>query len=78
MQRVIAVEDILTPVKDFLQAQGCEVIDVKEAKNTQVDAVVLSGGDMNLMGMQDMVIDAPVIDARGKSPREVWDNILKY
>lgn len=78
MNKVVAVENNLTPVKDFLLSQGCQVIDVESAMHTEVDAVVLSGVKQNLMGMQDIMIDAPIITASGKTPEEVWDSILQY
>lgn len=78
MNRVVAVENNLAPIKEYLLDQGCQVIDVNSARNTRVDAVVISGSSKDLLGMQDVVIDAPVIDARGKTPSEVWDNIMRY
>ncbi len=78
MNKIIAVENNLAPIKDYLLDQGCQVIDVESAKNTRVDAVVISGSSKDLLGMQDVVIDAPVIDARGKTPNEVWHNIMRY
>lgn len=78
MTKVIAVDDNLSPVKEFLMSQGCQVIDVESAMNTEVDAVVLSGVKQNLMGIQDIMIDAPVITASGKTPQEIWNSILKY
>lgn len=78
MNKIVAVENNLAPIKDYLLDQGCQVIDVESARSTRVDAVVISGGSKDLLGMQDIIIDAPVIDARGKSPSEVWDNIMRY
>lgn len=78
MNKTIAVEDNLTPVKSFLAARGCRIVDVEEAKSRQVDAVVLSGSDRNLMGMQDIIVAAPVINASGKTPQEVWEDIQRY
>lgn len=72
MNKVVAVEANLTPVKEFLTSKGYQVVDVKAAQQNQVAAVVLSGGNQNLMGMQDVMVNAPVIDARGKTPEEVW------
>lgn len=78
MNKIVAVEDNLSPIKDYLLDQGCQVIDVDSARTTKVDAVVISGSSKDLMGMQDIVIDAPIIDARGKTPSEVWENIMRY
>jgi hypothetical protein len=78
LNKIVAVENNLAPIKDYLLDQGCQVIDVESAQNTRVDAVVISGSSKDLLGMQDVLIDAPVIDARGKTPSEVWDNIMRY
>ncbi|MDD2510277.1 MAG: YkuS family protein [Syntrophomonas sp.] len=77
MEKVIAVENNLTPIKEYLEARGCLVVDVGSGWNIPVDAVVISGLDKNLMGMQDIVTIAPVIEARGKTPEEVWDSISR-
>lgn len=78
MHRVIAVEDNLGPMKDFLTVKGFKVIDIEAAMNQNVDAVILSGSDENLMNMQDIVINAPVINAKGRSPEEIWEGIQRY
>lgn len=76
--KTIAVEGNLSPVKDFLTAQGCQVIDMEESYRRRADAVVISGSDQNLMGMQDMTLDTPVINASGKTPQQVWEMIMRY
>lgn len=75
MNRVVAIENNLNPVRDYLAAQGCQIIAVERVKETKVDAVVLSGVDQNIMGIQDITTKAPVIDASGLSPEEVWNQI---
>jgi hypothetical protein len=76
LKKVIAVENNLGPVKDYLKAKGCRIVDVDQANETDIDAIVLSGGDINLLGMEDIVIDVPVISADGRTPEEIWDHIL--
>lgn len=77
MSRVIAVENNLHPVCDYLSAQGCEIIAVERAQDTRVNAVVVSGADKNLLGMQDVQTQAPVIDARGRTPEDIWQEIQR-
>lgn len=77
MDRIVAVENNLNPVKDFLAAQGCQIIAVERVKDTKVDAVVLSGADQNIMGMEDIITKAPVINASGLSPQDVWNEIQR-
>lgn len=78
MNKVIAVEDNLEPMKKFLTVKGYQVIDVQAAMNQPVDAVILSGSDENLMNIQDVLINAPVINAKGRTPDEVWQSIQRY
>ncbi|MGI5920486.1 MAG: YkuS family protein [Syntrophomonadaceae bacterium] len=75
MSKIIAIDRNLTPFKEFLTQKGCQLVDLDAARNRAIDAVVLSGVHENLMGMEDIMIDAPVINAKGKTPEEVWDNI---
>lgn len=77
INKVVAVEDNLEPVKKFLTTQGCQVISVEKAKNRQVDALVLSGMDQNILGMEDVMIDVPIISAQGKSAEEIWNEIMR-
>lgn len=75
MNRVVAVENNLGPVKSFLAAKGCEVVDVQSIQNQPVDVIVLSGADENVMNIQNHLSGAPVINARGLTPEQVWDSI---
>lgn len=77
MERVVAVEGNLSPFKEFLAAQGCRVMELDSARSNRVDAIVVSGSDQNLMGMEDILIKAPVISARGRTPEDVWNEIQK-
>lgn len=76
MSKVVAVEEGLTPVRDYLAAKGCQIIGIEQAKQTNVDAIVISGVDNNVMGMQDIVINAPIIvNAKGRNAVEIWNDI---
>lgn len=75
MKKTIAVEDNLGPFKEYLAAQGCQIVDVSKAEGRDVDAIVLSGSDINIMGIQDIIAQAPVINAAGLRPEEVWMQI---
>lgn len=76
MNKIIAVEDSLAPVKEYLMEKGCQVIEIEEAEYNDVDALVISGADENIMGMEDILNDVPVISAQGMSPEDVWNTIL--
>ncbi|NLZ38407.1 MAG: YkuS family protein [Firmicutes bacterium] len=73
MNKVIAVEDGLTPVKEFLREKGYQVVSLQAGE--KADVAVISGGEENMMGIQNIVQDGPVIDARGMRPEEVWQAI---
>lgn len=72
MNKIVAVDDGLAPVKNYLSEQGCRTISIEAAKHQKVDAVILSGMDRNFLGMTDVAIDAPVVSAEGMSPEEIW------
>lgn len=71
MARRIAVEEGLQPVNDFLRQQGYEVI-TWDGENLQgAEALVLTGADDNVMGLQKVETGIPVISAEGRSAEEV-------
>lgn len=75
MSTIIALDNGLTPVKNYLTEKGCQIISIDQVKNRSVDAVILSGSGENLMGIQNVVTDAPVFSAQGMTPEEVWKDI---
>ena len=75
MNTVIALDQGLTPVKNYLSEQGCKIINIDQAKHQRVDAVVLSGMEKDLLGMEDVIVDAPVFSAEGMTPEEIWRDI---
>lgn len=75
MQGIVAVEQNLSNVIDLLEMEGYEVVDLDRVSLDAVDAVVVSGADINLMNMQDTLTEVPVISAAGKSPQEVLDEL---
>ncbi|QQE79927.1 YkuS family protein [Alicyclobacillus sp. SO9] len=79
MKRV-AVEQGLHPVKAYLEQKGCQVIDMATGSSNVGDAaaIVLTGGDENIMGMEDKLADVPVVTADGLSPEEVYQRIERF
>lgn len=76
MPKRIAVEEGLTPVREYLQENGYDVVDLNERVQAEdCDCCIVSGGDVNVMGMQDIVTDVPVIDARGMTSEEVYQKV---
>ncbi len=68
---VVAVEAHLHNIASFLAERGYEVVPLEDRVPDHADAVVVSGGDDNLMGMQDAETKAPVIRAAGLTPDDI-------
>jgi ACT domain-containing protein len=75
MQGLVAVERNLSKIVEYLEARGYEVVTLDEADLDSVDAIVVSGADVNLMNMQDTLAEVPVINAAGKSSDEILQAI---
>lgn len=77
----IAVEKDLTNISDYLSRQGYAVKRVdfgqKNAKDfiDGFDAVVVSGMDSNIMGIQDTMAGTSIIEAKGMTPQEIQKEI---
>ncbi|WP_042455777.1 YkuS family protein [Neobacillus dielmonensis] len=68
----VGVEQSLTNITQALRNKGHEVVELKQETDAQnCDCCVVTGLDSNVMGMQDTVTKAPVIDANGMSADEV-------
>ncbi|WP_438444427.1 YkuS family protein [Gorillibacterium sp. sgz5001074] len=71
----IAVEPSLTDVKQLLQQNGHEVVGIDQATNCS--CCVITGQDINVMGMANTSTNASVINADGKTARQVVDQVLQ-
>lgn len=74
MEKLVAVENNLGGIESILEKEGYHVV---KPGSKFADAYVLSGMDNNVMNMQDIISDAKVIDARGKTPEEVLEELRK-
>lgn len=80
MKGKIAVEQNLTPVKDYLSDKGYQVDCIRVSDETSVklkgyDAIVVNGLSNNLLGIQDTMTGAVVINAAGLTPEEIGKEI---
>ncbi|MEW6546264.1 MAG: YkuS family protein [Bacillota bacterium] len=73
----VAVETALAPVADLLQREGYRVIPLRTPVPDEVQAVVTTAGDIDLMGMQDIKTRSPVIAAAGKTPQQVLEEVRR-
>ncbi|PTY83938.1 YkuS family protein [Heyndrickxia sporothermodurans] len=72
----IGVEQSLTNVSEALRQKGYEVVELKNEQDAKgCDCCVVTGGDNNVMGIQDVIIEGSVIDATGLSADEICHNV---
>jgi ACT domain-containing protein len=75
IQGIIAVEPNLTNIMELLETEGYEVVSLDKSNLDTVDAIVVSGADINLMNIQDTLTEVPVISAVGKTAEEVLEEL---
>lgn len=75
-KKKVVVSDVLSHVKSALQDQGYEVLGMN-GLNQNPAAIVVSGLDDDMMGIQNVEVNAPVIDANGLSANEVLTELKK-
>ena len=76
----IAIEENLLPFKDYLADKGYRVESINFSKgytnNTdRFDAYVITGMSANFLGVNDTNTKAVVIEAKGKTPEQVYDEL---
>lgn len=69
--KVIAVEENLPQISEYLRGSGFQTVNTTDANVKRAAAVVISGADKDVLGMEAVVTGAPVINARGLTPEEV-------
>ncbi|BAH43270.1 MULTISPECIES: YkuS family protein [Bacillales] len=68
----VAVENSLSEVCKMLRQNGYEVVDLGNWQQV-VDAIVITGQDINVLGDQNKTITgAPVINAEGMTAHEIF------
>lgn len=75
MQGLVAVEKNLSNIVEYLEAKGYEIVTIDEADLDSVDAIVVSGADINLLNIQDTLTEVPVINASGKNTEEILQEL---
>jgi hypothetical protein len=72
----IGVEESLTNIQQALREKGYDVVEIKQESDAQnCDCCVVTGLDINMMGMHDTVTKGSVIDANGMSADEVCQQV---
>ncbi|MCR8848878.1 uncharacterized protein UPF0180 [Bacillus sp. V-88] len=72
----IGVEQSLTNVVEALRAQGHEVVELKQESDANgCDCCVVTGMDTNVMGIQNVATQGPVIEASGLSADQICQEV---
>ncbi|MEI2665194.1 YkuS family protein [Rossellomorea sp. LJF3] len=72
----IGVEQSLTNVVEALRAQGHEVVELKQESDANgCDCCVVTGMDTDVMGIQNIATQGPVIEASGLSADQICQEV---
>jgi hypothetical protein len=79
-KRIIGIEENLTPVKEYLADKGYSVesVDISKEftnKMEKYDALVVRGMNNNFLGINDTNTKAVVIDAKGMTAEQVYNEL---
>jgi peptidase E len=83
MRKKVAVEKNLNNVRQYFESQGYQVDLFNDSQLDSItevsnyDAIIVSGGNVDIMGVQDTQTQVPVIDATGQSPQAIFNRINK-
>ncbi|PRX29458.1 uncharacterized protein UPF0180 [Orenia metallireducens] len=75
MKGKIAVEGSLSNIRESLMKDGFEVADLNNNTMKNVDAIIVTGADNNMMNMSDIQSKAQIINAKGLSAEEVKNEL---
>ena len=72
----IGVEQSLTNVVQALREQGHEVVELKQESDANgCDCCIVTGMDTNVMGIQNVATQGPVIEASGLSADQICQEV---
>ena len=77
----VAVQNGLSTISDYLCKEGYKVKEFDNRKKNagnfynKYDAVVVTGENQNVMGVDDTITSTPIINAIGMTPQEVKERI---
>jgi hypothetical protein len=72
----IGVEHSLTAVQEELKARGHEIVPLRGENDAKgCDCCVITGQDANVMGIQNAMTAAPVIEASGLTAEEICQKV---
>lgn len=74
MARVAVEPSLSSQIEEMLRNNGYEVVELGNWQQ-MVDAIVISGMDENILGANIRKTGAPVINADGMTPQEVFHQV---
>jgi hypothetical protein len=81
MHRKVAVEKNLNNVGQYFRSQGYQVDLFSDTQIDTImnvsnyDAVIVSGGNIDFMGIQDTKTGIPIISAEGTTPLDLFNTV---
>ncbi|MFZ5945018.1 MAG: YkuS family protein [Bacillota bacterium] len=78
MPMQVAVESGLENVSQALQNAGFNVVNLENSKMQNVQCIVVSGVDDNVLGIETAQTKAPVINAQGLTAQEVVKQVQRF
>jgi len=81
-EKKVAVERGLEPVARYLEDMGLEVdtVETGDLSPSQLEtyrALIIRGQKQNLLGMEDIKTQVPIIQASGRTPEEIARMIME-
>lgn len=73
----VAVDDSLQLVKAILRAGGFDVVSLGAGVPPDARAIIVNGLDDNLLGQQSALSPVPVINAVGRTPEDVAQEVAR-
>jgi peptidase E len=83
MHKKVAVEKNLNNVRQYFESQGYQVDLFNDSQLDSIhsvsnyDAIIVSGGNIDFMGIQDTETRAPIINATGISPQAIFNTVSR-
>lgn len=83
MNKKVAVEQNLDNVREYLEKKGIKTerfsgSQLINASNiSKYDAIIVSGSNKDLLGIEDTSTKVPVIDATGMTPEQIYKNLTR-
>lgn len=77
MKGIVALSEGLSNIREMLEQEGYEVVRIPSDMRG-ADVVVVTGMDSNMSGVQSISSNIPVIDATGREPWEILDEVQRY